>query len=81
MKKEYMKPEAEKVEFNYFENVTASCGARTIQDGEYTWTYTNIDNDPNGTYHGCASSFKEAAGMVCGYNGKHTGNPGMGLCK
>jgi hypothetical protein len=74
MKKEYMKPEAEKVEFNYTENVTASWN-NTIQDNGHTWTYTNIDNDANGTYHNCASSFKEMEGMVCGYNGKHTSNP------
>ena len=74
MKKEYLKPEAEKVEFDYSESVVAS-SLNTIQDNGYTWTLTNIDNDANGTYHGCASSFKESAGITCGYNGKHTSNP------
>ena len=74
MKKEYLKPEAEKVEFNYSENVTASWG-RTINDNGHIWTYTNIDNDANGNYHGCASSFKESAGIVCGENGWYQSNP------
>lgn len=80
MKKAYLKPAAEKVEFNYSDNVIASLGGNTIQDGEYTWTYTNITGDANSTYQDCRSSFKEAEGMTCGYNGKHTGNPGAGLC-
>ncbi len=76
MRKEYTQPAAEKVEFNYSENVTASTfGSKTINDNGYTWTLTNIDNDANGTYHGCGSSFKESAGITCGYNGKHTSNP------
>ena len=75
MKKAYLKPEAEKVEFNYSENVTASYCVNTVDDFGHTWTYTNIDGDANSTYHGCRSSFKESAGITCGYNGKHTSNP------
>ncbi len=62
MKKEYMKPEAEKVEFNYKENVTASTYG--------PWEKWMVSN-PN---YNCDSSYKEA-NMVCGYNGKHTSNP------
>lgn len=70
-----MKPEAEKVEFNYTENVTASW-YQTVQQNGYTFTLTNIDNDANGTYHNCASSYMESnGGDPCGYNGKQVSNP------
>lgn len=61
MKKEYMKPEAEKVEFDYSESVTAS----------YNWELTNVTNP---WYTICDSSYKDANG-VCGYNGHNISNP------
>lgn len=49
MKKQYEEPFAEKVEFDFSENVTASTGA----------TY---NNDPNGQYFKCTCSTYYAPG-------------------
>lgn len=55
MKKAYEEPIAEKVEFNYSENVTAS-GA---EGGSSANTY---NNDPNGQYYKCTCSTYYAPG-------------------
>ena len=47
MKKQYVKPAAEKVEFNYTDNVTAS------------WEVTNVSNP----WYNCDSSYKDANGV------------------
>jgi len=49
MKKQYEEPVAEKVEFDYSENVTASTGS----------TY---NNDPNGQYYKCTCTTHYAPG-------------------
>ena len=63
MKKQYVKPEAEKVEFDYSENVTASTYG--------PWELTNVTNPG---YPVCDSSYKDSF-PVCGYNGKNISNP------
>ena len=60
MKKEYVKPDAQRFEFDYSENVTAS----------YSWELTK-DSNP---WYTCDSSYKDANG-VCGYNGHNISNP------
>jgi len=61
MKKEYEKPAAKMVEFDYSENVTAS---------SFNWEKTNVSNP----WYTCDSSYKDANG-VCGYNGHNISNP------
>ena len=62
MKKDYVKPEAQRFEFDYSENVTASSYG--------PWEKTSGSNE----WYTCESSYKDANG-VCGYNGLHTSNP------
>ena len=62
MKKDYQTPAAEKVEFDYSENVTAS--------NYGTWEKWMVSNP----WYTCDSSYKEANG-VCGYNGHNISNP------
>ena len=52
MKKHYEEPFAEKVEFDYSENVTASNGSTANTD----------NNDPNGQYYKCTCSTYYAPG-------------------
>ena len=61
MKKEYVKTDAQRFEFDYSENVTAS---------KFEWEVTNVSNP----WYNCDSSYKDANG-VCGYNGHNISNP------
>ena len=60
MKKEYMKPEAEKVEFNYSENVTASISYAT--------------RDVDQINYECHEHYADAE-KVCGQDGHNVSNP------
>ncbi len=60
MKKEYMKPEAEKVEFNYSENVTASISYAT--------------RDVDQINYECHEHYADAEN-VCGQDGHNVSNP------
>lgn len=73
MKKEYRKPEAEKVEFNYTESVVASSNVFVDHNG-YTWTYNHTPMP------GCTNAFLEGGDRACGYNDWHTSNPQAGKC-
>ena len=59
MKKEYVKPAAEKVEFNYSDNVTASNSDRT---------------DAPDAYWQCGTRYNEEDG-VCGQTGNDVSTP------
>ena len=65
MKKVYKKPAAEKVVFDYSENVTACSPLPPA-----TWEKTMVSNEN----YTCDSSYKDANG-ICGFNGLHTSNP------
>jgi len=74
MKKEYMKPEAEKVEFNYSDSIVASGG--TFQDHNgYVWTYIHTPMP------GCTGAFWEDGRTNCGENGWFQSNPQNGRCE
>ena len=67
MKKSYQPPVANKVVFDYSENVTASSYG--------PWEVYMVSNEN----YTCDTSYKDANG-VCGYNGVHTSNPNGYTC-
>ncbi len=73
MKKEYRKPEAEKVEFNYTESVVASSSVFVDHNG-FTWTYIYSPMP------GCTGAFQEGGDRTCGFNDWNTSNPQAGRC-
>ena len=74
MKKEYRKPEVEKVEFNYTESVVASNNVFQDHNG-YTWTYIHTPMP------GCTNAFWEGGATTCGYNEWYQSNPQSGRCE
>ena len=68
MKKNYQVPVAERVTFDYSENVTAS-------NTYGPWEVYMVSNEN----YNCNTSYKDANG-VCGYNGVHTSNPNGYTC-
>lgn len=69
MMKEYMKPEAEFIEFNYNENVAAS-GTGTGAAGGISYETTDNSND----WWECHTRYADAAD-VCGQDGHENSNP------